>query len=43
MTGGIAQAVYGTIPEPIQQDVLQRLDPHRTQILNQFTTTCPTL
>jgi ADP-ribosylglycohydrolase len=43
ITGGIAQAFYGDIPDPIQQEVLNRLDPHLTQILHQFTTACPNL
>jgi ADP-ribosylglycohydrolase len=43
ITGGIAQAFYGTIPEPIQQEVLQRLDAPLTKVVNQFIAACPHL
>ena len=40
ITGGIAEAFYGPVPDPIRQEVLHRLDPQLTAILHQFTHAC---
>ncbi len=40
ITGGIAEAYYGGVPDSIQQEVLNRLDSALTEILHQFTQAC---
>ncbi len=43
MAGGIAQAFYGGVPEPIRQGVYERLDDHLVDLTRKFTETfaCP--